>query len=74
MDFANSAYGVSATMVDSSFMSNGVRDAQGGCLSAVVEKISAAGGRYITDEAQSDFGRMGTAMWGTSTMALYQTL
>ena len=61
---AQSAYGVAAGMVDSSFMSNGMLEAPSGYLSRVVDKIRAARGLFIADEVQSGFGRMGTAFWG----------
>ncbi|MEO6608720.1 MAG: aminotransferase class III-fold pyridoxal phosphate-dependent enzyme [Aestuariivirga sp.] len=63
-ELAQSPHGVAAAMVDSAFMSNGMLDVPHGYLSAVVGKISAAGGLFIADEVQSGFGRMGTAMWG----------
>ncbi len=63
-DLDEHGYGVTAVMIDSAFMTNGMLDAPKGYLQAVCGKVRAAGGLFIADEVQSGFGRMGTAMWG----------
>jgi 4-aminobutyrate aminotransferase-like enzyme/Ser/Thr protein kinase RdoA (MazF antagonist) len=57
-------HGVGAVMIDSSFVNHGIIDAPEGYLTAVVNKVRAAGGVFIADEVQSGFGRMGSHMWG----------
>lgn len=51
-------------MLDSLFVSNGGPAIPEGYVTAVVEKVRAAGGVFIADEVQSGFGRSGEAMWG----------
>jgi 4-aminobutyrate aminotransferase-like enzyme len=51
-------------LCDSIFDSNGVLTAPPGYLSAVYEKVRAAGGLCIADEVQSGLCRLGDHMWG----------
>jgi len=53
-----------AFMVDTAFASSGIPDIPEGYLSAVVDKVHAAGGLLIADEVQAGYGRCGTDMWG----------
>lgn len=53
-----------AFMVDTLFTSNGSPDVPEGYVTAVTEKVRAAGGLLIADEVQAGFGRSGIEMWG----------
>jgi 4-aminobutyrate aminotransferase-like enzyme len=56
--------GVAAFMVDSAMLSSGIPDVPAGYLSAVADKIRAAGGLVIADEVQAGFARSGIHLWG----------
>ncbi|MCF8069473.1 MAG: aminotransferase class III-fold pyridoxal phosphate-dependent enzyme [Desulfobacterales bacterium] len=57
-------FNLSACMIDTAYISNGIPDFPDGYLAAVTKKIHAAGGLMIADEVQAGFGRPGTHMWG----------
>jgi 4-aminobutyrate aminotransferase-like enzyme len=63
-DLAEAGMKPAALITDSAFLTNGVLEPVPGYLSALYEKVRAAGGLCIADEVQSGFGRMGDHFWG----------
>jgi len=59
-----SGHGVGGFLFDTGFVSNGILDVPAAYVTAVVEKVRAAGGLIIADEVQAGFGRTGDALWG----------
>ena len=57
-------HGVSALLFDPLFSTEGLLRVPTGYVSALADKVRAAGGLVIADEVQSGFGRSGTHMWG----------
>ena len=58
--------GLAATMVDSSFISDGMRGPAHGWIRRTVEATHAHGGLYVADEVQAGFGRTGDALWSVA--------
>ncbi|UOT03272.1 aminotransferase class III-fold pyridoxal phosphate-dependent enzyme [Rhodococcus opacus] len=57
-------HGLSALLFDPLFSTEGLPRLPRGYVTAVVERVRAAGGLVVADEVQSGFGRVGTCMWG----------
>lgn len=57
-------HGVSASLFDPLFSTEGMPLLPAGLVEGIVERIRAAGGLVIADEVQSGFGRTGTHLWG----------
>lgn len=51
-------------LIDTVLCSDGIFEMPAGFLSAVFERVRAAGGLCVADEVQAGFGRTGTHMWG----------
>jgi 4-aminobutyrate aminotransferase-like enzyme len=63
-DLGRHGFGVSALVLDLSFMSDGIFPKAGDYLQGMVDEVHAAGGLFLADEVQAGFGRLGTCMWG----------
>lgn len=63
-DLAQNGHQLSACMIDTAFISNGIPEVPSGYLSKVAQKVQTAGGLMIADEVQAGFGRSGTHLWG----------
>jgi len=61
---ASNGYRPAAFFMDMIMSTNGIVVPPPGYLSAVFEKVRAAGGLCVADEVQSGFGRLGKSMWG----------
>ncbi|MBK0422493.1 aminotransferase class III-fold pyridoxal phosphate-dependent enzyme [Leucobacter sp. CSA2] len=57
-------YGVSASLFDPLFSTEGMPRVPEGLVAGIVERVRRAGGLVIADEVQSGFGRTGGWMWG----------
>ena len=55
--------GLAATVIDGSFMSDGVYVPEPAELHLLVERTHAAGGLYVADEVQAGHGRLGPDLW-----------
>ena len=54
---------LAATVIDGSFMSDGIYVPDASELHLLVERTHAAGGLYIADEVQAGHGRLGPELW-----------
>jgi 4-aminobutyrate aminotransferase-like enzyme len=57
------AAGLATTVVDGSFISDGMRGPAHGWIRRTVAATRAHGGLYVADEVQAGFGRTGDALW-----------
>ncbi|MBT2522552.1 aspartate aminotransferase family protein [Arthrobacter sp. ISL-28] len=57
-------FGVAGFLFDSLFSTEGLNSLPNGYISAVIDRVHAAGGLIVADEVQSGFGRTGTHFWG----------
>ena len=55
--------GLAATVIDGSFMSDGIHVPDSSALHLLVERTHAAGGLYVADEVQAGHGRTGPELW-----------
>ena len=54
---------LAATVIDGSFMSDGIYTPTASELRLLVERTHAAGGLYVADEVQAGHGRLGPELW-----------
>jgi 4-aminobutyrate aminotransferase-like enzyme/Ser/Thr protein kinase RdoA (MazF antagonist) len=58
--------GLAATVVDGSFISDGMRGPANGWIRRTADATRAHGGLYVADEVQAGFGRTGSALWSVA--------
>jgi 4-aminobutyrate aminotransferase-like enzyme len=60
------ADGLAATVIDGSFISDGMRGPAHGWIRRTADATRAHGGLYVADEVQAGFGRTGDSLWSVA--------